>query len=323
VPYDTGGTGGYTPADPRIGYRCSFTNINFQPNPNYTFKTGSSSVQSSGVIDMTFDGCTVLNYVTSIVKHSMLVGCSITLPSEPDKICETLVIDNCTASAFNGTIYIGGATGLLYFLIRNSHLPPLQICPRQLRVMGSTLDALGDAHLYVPLNVGYNGALMYWSVENSTMQGSSGQPTCFYAQNPAGGWGRGLGFTLGADCKWGKRSAASQLQFPVNLAGGSKFENALDWCYPGMIVDAGTGFTPTTANYGYVSSVTSPGDGSALWLNVVWVNGTKPTSGTIHLHRNRRLNFVNVTLGTAGGVTTGWLDPGFTQTNAPGHAVYG
>jgi hypothetical protein len=22
-------------------------------------------------------------------------------------------------------------------------------------------------------------------------------------------------------------------------------------------------------------------------------------------------------------VTTGWLDPGFTQTNAPGHAVYG
>jgi len=321
VPLDTGGTGGYVPSMPRVGLRVGMTNINFQANPNHTTAT---SLISIGQIDVSYAGCTFVNPVPTITKHTLWTGCTYTTSPEPDKLCETLVIDNCTASAFNGTICIGGSTGFLYLLIRNSHLPPLQICPRQLRVMGgSKIDALGDAHICCPLGWGYNGPLMYWSVENSTLQGSSRQPTCFWQQNPSGGWGHGLGFTLGTDCHWGTGSAASQLRFPVNLAGGSKFENALDWCYAGMIVDAGTGFTPTTANYGYVSSVTSPGDGSALWLNVVWVNGTKPTSGTIHLHRNRRLNFVNVTLGTAGGVTTGWLDPGFTQTNAPGHAVYG
>jgi hypothetical protein len=250
-------------------------------------------------------------------------------------LSETLMLDQCTASAFNGTCNMGGLTGFMYALIRNSHLPPVQINPRQLRVMGgSNMDGLGDAHIYVPVQWSYNGPLMYWSIESSTMQGSAGQPTCFYGQNPTGGWGGGLGFTLGTDCNWGTGGSANQLQFPVNLRSGkkdlkdisgSKFENALDWCYVGMIVDGGvnTGFTPTTANYGYVASITSPGDGTALWLNIVWLNGSKPTTGTIHLHRNRRLNFVNVTLGTAGGVTTTWLDPGFTNTNAPGHATYG
>jgi len=335
VPFDTGGAGGYVPSMLRIGLRSIISNIIFQVNPNHPTNTATIS---TGQIDLTLSGCTFPDGVVTQSKHTCWIGCTFSTSPELDKICETIVIDNCAASAYNGTISVNEATGVLYLLIRGGHLPALSINPRQLRILGDALiDALGDSTLFVPINSSYNGPLMYWSVESSTLRGSRGQPTCFYQQSPSGGWGGGLGFTLGTDCNWGTGESANQLQFPVNapaggkkrarggLTSGSKFENALDWCYAGMIVDGGgnTGFTPTTANYGYVASITSPGDGSALWLNVVWVNGTKPTSGTIHLHRCRRLNFVNVTLGTAGGVTTTWLDPGFTNTNAPGHATYG
>ena len=127
------------------------------------------------------------------------------------------------------------------------------------------------------------------------------------------------GLRLGTDCKWN----AGTLVFPSSTVGGSQFENMLVKVFPGMIVSADNGRTPTTANYGYISSISSPGDGTAVWLNVTWVNGTRPASGTLWLHRWRRLEFTNVRLGTAGGVTTTWRDPGFTNTNAPGHAIYG
>jgi hypothetical protein len=325
VPYDAGGTGGYVPSMIRVGLRVILTNLNFQINPNHTTDTATLVM---GQIDVTFNGCTIPFYVSSIVGHTAWIGCTMSASPELDKISETMFIDNCSASVYNGSIRINEVTGFLYLLIRNSHMPALSINPRQLRIMGNSLiDATGDTTLYAPVSWSYNGPLMYWSLENSTVQGSSGNHNWINAQNPSGGWGGGFGFTLGTDCNWGTGTPpATTLVFPVG-GSGSKFENALDWCYAGMIVDGGgnTGFTPTTSNYnyGYVASISSPGDGTALWLNVVWVNGTKPTTGTVHLHRNRRLNFTNMTLGNAGGVTTTWADPGFTNTNAPGHATYG
>ena len=319
IPYDTGGVGGYTPSDPRCSYRCSFTNIAFKKNPNYSALVASIH-QSQGHIDLTYDGCTCLSPNPTQLKHVMFVNSTIGARGEFDKLSETVMLDRCASAAFNGTCDYSSATSFMYMLIRNSHLAPMQISPRQLRVMGgSNIDALGDTYFYVPFTFSYNGPCMCWSVENSTLQGSSATPFWAWAQNPKIGTQTTMGFRLGTDCHWN----AGTLVFPSSTVNGSQFENMLVKVFPGMIVSADNGMTTTTANYGYISSISSPGDGTAVWLNVTWVNGTRPTSGTIWLHRWRRLTFTNVTLGTAGGVTTTWRDPGFTNTNAPAHATYG
>jgi hypothetical protein len=227
---------------------------------------------------------------------------------EADKLSEMLVIDNSANTAFNGSIWNSSATSYMYYLVRNSHLSPLVISPRQLRVMGgSTIDALNDSHMNVPLPLtSYQGPIMDFSFENCTLQASSGVPAWTWPQNPQIGTQTTMGFVLGIDCNWGTGGNANRLQFPSNTSqvGNNQFENMLVKVFPGMIVLADNGKTPTTANYGYIASISSPGDGSAAWLNIVWVYGTKPTSGTLWLHRWRRLNWVNVTLGTAGGVRT-------------------
>ncbi len=66
------------------------------------------------------------------------------------------------------------------------------------------------------------------------------------------------------------------------MTGNSHFQDWLINSYKGGIV-AINGLGPITANWGYIDSVTSDGAGGALWLNIVWVNGVKPTSGTIDI----------------------------------------
>jgi|SRR5690348_1777588 hypothetical protein len=92
------------------------------------------------------------------------------------------------------------------------------------------------------------------------------------------------------------------------------FEQWLIWTTPGTIVSTNSQ-PPYTTNWGYVASATSPGDGTALWLNVVWVNGTTPTSGTLYLRRFRRLYFDQ---GNTFNPGTIWASPGAVKETAPG-----
>jgi hypothetical protein len=212
----------------------------------------------------------------------------------------------------------------MYVLYRNSHISPIIMSPRQMRVIGGSFDALGDNFLQVPISYSYNGALMYVDFQNVTLQGSSAAPEWAFAQNPLIGTGTTMGFTIGTDCTWGTGTPpAGTLVFPKSTVGNSQFENALVKVYTGMIVSWDNGKTPTTANYGYITKVYAPSDKSAMWLDITVLNGSKPLSGTIWLHRWRRSNWSSVTLGTAGGVTTGWVDSGYEKTTQPGHATYG
>jgi hypothetical protein len=61
--------------------------------------------------------------------------------------------------------------------------------------------------------------------------------------------------------------------------------------------------------------MSSPGDGTALWLNIVWVMGVKPTTGKLWLIQFRRLYFAQANTLTTG---TSWASPGFTKETAPG-----
>jgi hypothetical protein len=321
VPYDTGGAGGYVPTMKRVTLRAAFSNLNLQANPNHPTDT-----QTYGIgIDIQFIGCTLVAPVPTMSKHALWLNCNwVSKVPELDKLIEMVVIDGCNINPLGNTAELQGGTGVEYVMIRNSHVGSINLGARQLRAFGgSNVDATGDTIEFVPIaSFQAYGPIMAWAFDSSTVQAENAPPGNYWAypQNPAGN----SAYTLGTDCSWGTGTPpATTLVFPLG-GSNSKFERALS-SFEGMIVDGNgnSGNTPITANCGYVSKVYSPGDGSALWLDVVWLNGSKPISGTIHLHRWRRLRFNNVTLGKAGGVTTKWQDPGFTNTNAPGHATYG
>jgi hypothetical protein len=62
-------------------------------------------------------------------------------------------------------------------------------------------------------------------------------------------------------------------------------------------------------------NLTSPGDGSALWADVVWVAGTRPISGNIYPNgRFRRLNFEADNVFVA---PMSWHDPSFMKQTIP------
>jgi hypothetical protein len=73
-------------------------------------------------------------------------------------------------------------------------------------------------------------------------------------------------------------------------------------------------------SYGRVDKLYAPPDGSALWADVTWISGTKPTRGNLNIptHGLRKITWRS-------GVTIsrgGWLDPSFicmtgTPVNRP------
>jgi hypothetical protein len=61
-------------------------------------------------------------------------------------------------------------------------------------------------------------------------------------------------------------------------------------------------------------AVSSPSDGSAIWADIVRVNGTKPTSGSIRRGcKVRRLMFAGNNVFAPG---TSWSNPGFLKETA-------
>jgi hypothetical protein len=309
VPFDTGGTGGYIPADPRCFIRCRMTNIHFLGNPNYAGglnTPGGNIVYISCAIDWTFDGCTIPNAQLSMSKHFYLKGCTATDGWEPDKECETITFDG----GVNAPYATAGTTGFDYVLFRNHHAGLIQVSPRQLRGITTWFDGSADGSSYVngkafgaEVTVSYNGPLGFWEF------GSAG--ACQFSRGLDTRWmypgGTDASLVIGTDATWN----GNQLRIPKTFA---SFQQWLIWTTVGTVL-ALTNVPPYAVNWGYVSRCTSPGDGSALWLNVVWVNGSKPTSGRLYLRRARRLFFAS---GNTLNKGCTWASPKFLKETATG-----
>lgn len=311
APFDTGGAGGYIPTDPRCVIRAYFLNLNFLGNPNFPGgpNTNGANIWNVGAgIHYIVENCRIPNAQFGMSKHFVMRGVTQTWQWEPDKLSETLLIDR---GVNNGQV-IGGTTGWAYLLIRNSHVGTLNVSPRQLRSKGSWHDGTGDgnfpgqpgASYGSPVGLSYNGSNGFWDFGmDGACQFSKGNDNHWMYPNPSGD----ESLTIGSNATW----SGSQLRIPRSFA---KFEPWLIYTTAGAILSTNP-VPPYTANWGYISDCTSPGDGSALWLNVVWVNGTKPTSGTLWLRRLRRLYFAQANTLNPGTI---WASPGAIKETAPG-----
>jgi hypothetical protein len=310
APYDTGGTGGYIPTDRRVFIRARILNMNMLGNPNFPSgpnTNGANIVYMAGAISFTFEGCNIPNAQVTMSKHIIFKGCKGTWFWEPDKETETLLFDAGT----NAGQVIGGTTGMQYVLFRNHHAGTINIAPRQLRSKGTLHDGTGDgsfpgtngAHYGPPVTISFNGPLGYWDFGmDGACQFTHGMDSHFMFAGSAD-----TSLVIGTNATWN----GNQLRIPQSFA---SFQKWLIWTTAGTVL-ATNALPPYTANWGYVSSVTSPGDGSALWVNVVWVYGSKPTSGTLYLRRGRQLNFASGNTFNAG---TLWQSPKFTKETATG-----
>jgi hypothetical protein len=291
VPWDMGGTGGAVPSDPRLTIRGRFLNINFQTNP----KNGGDICLMQGFIDMSFENCTIPNLQPTMSKHVLFLNCRSVNSGEPDKIIESIVFDGGTTGE------LGGGTGAQYWLSRNVKHGCIQVSPRQFRSLGSTFDAAANTYLSVPFSVAYNGPVMYYHFKKSTFKPGPNGKVWTWSNPPYSP------IRIGSDARW----SGTRLIIPSSFA---KFGDWLNALYEGVILTT-TGKPPPTSNWGYVRNLSSPGDGSALWADIVWVAGAQPTSGNIYPNgRFRRLNFEADNVFVA---PMSWLDPSFMKQTIP------
>jgi hypothetical protein len=293
VPLDTGGAGGLIPKDPRITIRGVFQNVTFVPNPN-----GTPISYMQGFIDLQFDGCWVPKMEPSMCKHVLFRACRYYRDGEPDKIIETLTFDGVRVAG--KATELGEGTGIQYWLCRNSVLGCIQVSPRQFRSLRSTFDASDNTNMCVPFSIAYNGPIMHNHFKGSTFIPGPNANTWTWTAPPYSP------LRIGTDAKW----SGNRLIVPSSL---TRFDDWLNALYEGVILTTTGEAQPSC--WGYVSNLTSPGDGTAIWADVVWVAGTKPLSGKLYPNgRYRQLSFdSDNTLAS----TMEWLDPCFMKESIP------
>lgn len=254
--------------------------------------TGITYMESH--IFLRFENCSMPDTQLSMCKYIELKGCTIrkgatAMAGEPDKLSDTLVMTGCTMEG-----YIGGATGFTYMLTRDSKFYPVQISPRQFRDIGSTFDSHGDTYFYVPWGGAYNGPCLEYEFDGTHFVASTPQqPTWCYGSQPRS-------MPLSASSWQGNK-----LVIPRSYGG---FQDWLVYLFEGIMVFTGPN-VGDPQNYGRVDKVYAPADGSALWADVTWIKGTKPTSGNLNLPSggSRKMTWLP---GTA--ITEGrWQDPSY------------
>jgi Alpha-L-arabinofuranosidase B, catalytic/Putative Ig domain len=294
VPWDLGGSAGAVPTDGRTTLRALWLNLTWATNPNNAGGT-QSVVQHQNYIDISFENCDMLLTSTSMSKHVAYFSCSQTIESEPDKLSETILFDSCT------TARQGGGTGYMYWLSRNTTHGAIQVCPRQFRMLNGNLDATGDTTFNTPFGHSFPGPMGYYDFEGVTFKRGTLQSQWAFAGDSDPANGNTPKIIIGTDASW----SGNQLQIPSTFA---HFDLWLGYVYEGMIINTTT--APVGTSWGYVDSLSSDGAGNTLYLNVVWVKGTKPLSGNIWAGgRFRRLRLVSCTLNG----TTTYASPGYMK----------
>ena len=272
VPFDLGGAGGAVPSDARCTKRGQFFDVVFLANPNVS-GMGAKILTQQWFVDMQFDGVTIPSLTVSQSAHVLCKNCTIA-GGEPDKIIETLIFDGGTTGE------LGQASGVEYWLSRGTTHGSLATSPRQMRTINATLDATGDNYTIFPWVASYNGPLMEFDFEATTFRHGLGHKEWTATEQTATGNPNTPRLVIPRNATW----SGNRLIIPRSWSG---FEDWLTAVYPGFIIS--TGNVPIAPPWAYVSAVSAPSDGSALWLDTVWT-GTKPTSGTIYrAGRFRRL----------------------------------
>jgi hypothetical protein len=266
VPLDMGGPGGLLPANPqRFSIRQTFRDIEFLKNPSTS--NGSNTVlYISDALDASFENCVMPRPVPTIVENMRFLGGSME-SAEPDKIISTLIFDGVKAGE------IGGATGVEFVLVRDSTIDPIQVSPRQLRVLRTSIDGTHNTHLWYPVTFAYNGQVLDAEFESTSL--TINPTNSDHRVMPAIQRGEAR---IGTDVHWQDdvmvvpRSSAVFLDWQV-------------WLFEGAVVrDAAH-----RGSWGIVRRLSSPGDGTAIWAHFQWMAGTRPTSGTVSFSRGYRV----------------------------------
>ena len=264
IPMDLGGADGLIPSsDARLTIRQTFKDIEFVKNPS-TANGSNRAIYMTGALDASFENCIMPHPVPTVVEHLRYLGGSIE-DSEPDKLIATLIADGVRSGE------IGGATGVELYLMRDSTSAPMQISPRQFRAINSTIDATNDRYLWYPITWAYNGPVL--SVElhgtslriNPTNSDTRVMPSITH-----------LKLVFGRDASWnGERLIIS--------SNSPRFLDWQVWLFEGMIVYAKPG------SWGIVRRLSSAPDGSAIWADIQWMAGVKPTRGELQAGRGHCL----------------------------------
>lgn len=258
IPLDLGGEGGRPPTpNGRFTMRLTVEGIEFVQNP--ATDNGSNVVlYIAGALDASFEDCVLPHPVPTIVRHMRFLGGRIE-SSEPDKLISTLIFDHVQGGQ------IGGATGVDFLLIRNSSVAPFQVSPRHLRVLGSTIDGTTDTDYWYPVTFAYNGPVLSAEFESTTFKinpSNTDRRIMPAIQRPS--------VIMGYEANW----RGDILVIPRSSPG---FLDWQAWLFEGMIVYS----MANPRSWGVVSSLRSPGDGSAIWAAVDWRQGARPLSGKL------------------------------------------
>ncbi|MEA2780596.1 MAG: hypothetical protein QOK29_2140, partial [Rhodospirillaceae bacterium] len=267
IPIDVGGAGGLAPRnDARLTIRETFKDIEFVKNPS-TRNKSNVVMYIGGALDASFENCVMPRPVPGFVQHMRYFGGTMET-SEPDKLIETLIYDGVTA----GETVEG--TGVELLLVRNSRTGPMKISPRQLRAINSTFDATTDTYLWYPIGWAYFGPILSAEFQGATFRinPTNADTRVMPGMGPAS-------LTIGRDASW----SGSRLIIPID---SRAFQNWEVWLFEGMIITAGR----ASPNWGVVRTLSSPPDGSATWVDIQWMAGTKPTQGTLYANRAHSLS---------------------------------
>jgi hypothetical protein len=213
----------------------------------------------TGVLDASFENCIMPHPVPPL--SSTCVSRRFHRDSEPDRLIATLIADGVHSGE------IGGATGIELYFMRDSTSAPMQISPRQFRAINSTIDATNDRYLWSPITWAYNGPVL--SVE---LQGTSLRINPTNSDTRVMPSIKRLELVLGRDGIWtGERLIIS--------SSSPMFLDWQVWLFEGMIVYTKPG------SWGIVRRLSSAPDGSAIWADIQWMAGVKPTGGELQAGR--------------------------------------
>jgi len=254
-------------------------------------------------INCLFEDCSISNFWPSMNKHVEARNCELTgfgnQAAEPDKLSDTLIFDGVTAT--DPTKYIGAVSGFTHFIMRNCNISATKVSPRHLEVSDSIIDSYGSEWLSVPISWNFQGPILEATFSGVTFRATTAkQPTWTWNSAPTGGDTGPLPLS----------SASWQGKKLIIPRGFAHFEAWLVWLYEGIMLFTGPRvYDPQ--KYGRVDKLYAPPDGSAIWCDVTWISGSKPTSGNLHIpnHGLRKLVWSNGTKVEPGN----WIEPDFVS----------
>ncbi|KYG66678.1 hypothetical protein AZI86_06430 [Bdellovibrio bacteriovorus] len=291
VALDRGGVGGVNPRQNRLVLRSTWHDLEFVANPDGTEIQGEM-VQMEGVLDAELNNCVMPHLVPSNLRHGRLVN-SVLGSSEGDKQVGMFIVDS---SQFQEAMLEYTSTDFLF--LRNSQSATMSLMPRQLRIQNSVMDATNENYITVPLYV--RGP---WSTQKIEIVGTNitRTDTAIFAVGSGNPEPRAV---LGTDATW----SGNRLIIPLSSPEAERWVSA---AWEGAIVLQGS-LPPTS--FGVIRKISAPVTNDAIYLDIDWLEGVQPTSGTVRMHYIHDLS-IDAT-STMGGQIY-WLDPDAIKQTMP------